>query len=797
MHPFFTKIKSSISLSTHSGWQRFAILTILSGLSVIAVSLLLIALSIIFIYPKLPALDVITDYQPKVPLRIYTADNALIGEFGEERRNLVRISDVPEIMKDAVLAIEDDRFYQHSGVDLIGVARAALSNFTGGSKQGASTITMQVARNFFLSSERTLTRKLYEILLAFKIEAALSKDKILELYLNQIYLGQRAYGFASASQIYFGKPLKDITLAEAAMLAGLPKAPSKYNPVVNPTRAQIRQRYILQRMLEQGYITDTQYKQALAQKLNVRSLGNEFDVRAEYVAEMARQLVYEQYKEETYTKGLRVYTTLIKGHQEAAYNGLRRGVLDYVRRHGYSGPEGYIDLPKNGFDEKAEDALVEFADSDNMYAAVVLEAGPKHVIAARHAGEEIEITGDGLRFAAANLSNKTAPNKQIRRGAVIRIMQNDKGAWEIIQMPDVEAGFVAANYADGAITALVGGFDFNRNKFNHTTQAWRQPGSSFKPFIYSSAIEKGFSPATIVNDAPISFSASQTGSQAWEPKNYDGKFDGPMKLRNALARSKNMVSIRVMQAVGAQYAQDYVGKFGFDTDKHPPYLTTALGAGSVTMWQMVGAYSVFANGGFKVNPYFIGKITDNNGKVLAQANPVVAGDESIRTIDPRNAFLMNIMLHDVATSGTAAKTNSLKRNDIGGKTGTTNDSHDAWFAGYGGPYVGVAWIGYDQPKKLGDRETGGGLALPIWISYMNRALSGVPNTERPVPDGLVAIGGDYYYEEYQPGRGVSSLGLGDQAPGDAPEAGAIPDSQLQQIPTPAFPPGQTPPAISP
>ncbi|RCS56591.1 penicillin-binding protein 1A [Parvibium lacunae] len=771
---------------TQNRWSKVGLWSLFSLTAVALIAGLILLLCILFIYPKLPSLEVLTDYHPKIPLRVYTADGALIGEFGEERRNLVSIQEVPEIMKEAVLAIEDDRFYQHSGVDLIGVARAALSNLMGGAKQGASTITMQVARNFFLSSERTLTRKIYEIMLAFKIEATLPKDKILELYLNQIYLGQRAYGFASASQIYFGKPLKSITLAEAAMLAGLPKAPSKYNPVVNPTRATIRQRYILQRMLELGYITESDYQRALSQKLQVRSLGNEFDVRAEYVAEMARQLVYEQYKEDTYTKGLRVYTTLLRDHQEAAYQGVRRTLMDYIKRRGYGGPEGYLDLGQKGFTDAVEDALVEFADSDNLYAAVVLNATPKQVFVARHAAEEIEISGEGLKFAAPSLSNKAAPNKQIRRGAVVRIMQNDKGQWEIVQMPDVEAGFIAANYDDGAIRALVGGFDFNRNKFNHTTQAWRQPGSSFKPFIYSAALEKGFNPATIVNDAPLSFSAAQTGSQAWEPKNYDGKFEGPMRLRNALAKSKNMVSIRVMQAVGAQYAQDYIGNFGFDSDKHPPYLTTALGAGSVTLWQMVGAYSIFANGGYRINPYFIAKITDHNGKVLAQAKPVLAGDEANRAIDSRNAFLMHSMMQDVVRYGTAARANSLKRTDLAGKTGTTNDSHDAWFAGYGGPYVGVAWIGYDQPKKLGDRETGGGLALPVWINYMSRALQQVPMVERKPPEGLVAIDGEYFYAEFTGVNSVRSLGLTEV---DKEDSSSLTDNDLMQKNAPVVAPG--------
>ncbi|HEX7053944.1 MAG TPA: penicillin-binding protein 1A [Burkholderiales bacterium] len=720
-------------------WLRFLGLSAAVAAGMVAAGVLVVGLVVVLAYPNLPSLDGLTTYQPKVPLRIYTADGVLIGEFGEERRAIVSIADVPLDLKHAIIAAEDERFYEHPGIDYLGVLRAAYANLVaGGRRQGASTITMQVARNFFLSSEKTLNRKLYEALLAFKIEHSLSKDKILELYINQIYLGHRAYGFAAAAQTYFGKALQQLNLAELALLAGLPKAPSQYNPFVNMPRAKQRQHYVLRRMHELGYITQAQYDEALNTPLRPRKEVVDFSLHAEYAAEMVRQALAEHYPDDVYTRGFRVYTTLRKADQEAAYEALRAGVLDYDRRHGYRGPEGYVELPAQAGEDELEEALSEHPDSDDLLAAVVLSADAREVRAALRTGEAIRISGEGLRFAAPSLDAKAPLQRRLRRGSIIRVQREGK-AWRIVQLPEIEAAFISMDPQDGAIRALVGGFDFGRTKFNHATQAFRQPGSAFKPFIYSAALEKGFTPATIVPDEPVVLEAEETGSQRWEPKNYDGKFEGPMRLRTALVKSKNMVSIRVLDAIGPKYAQEYITRFGFDADRHPPYLTMALGAGSATAWQMARAYAVFANGGYLVEPYFIHKIVDDRGNVLALAQPRRAGDEALRVIDARNAFIMDNMLQDVTRVGTAARAARLGRLDLAGKTGTTNEFVDAWFAGYQPSLVAVAWVGYDQPRTLGKNQTGSVVALPIWLGYMEQVLKDVPDMPREMPPGIVVL----------------------------------------------------------
>ncbi len=719
---------------------------------------LLLALGLAMAYPNLPDISGLTDYRPKLPLRVISSDGVVLAEFGEERRNYQPIKVIPKVMQDAILAIEDARFYQHGGVDYLGVIRAGLANVGEARSQGASTITMQVARNFYLSTEKTMTRKIYEILLALKIESALSKEQILEIYMNQIFLGHKAYGFAAASEVYFGKPLKDITVAEAAMLAGLPKAPSAYNPINNPRRAKIRQQYIIDRMLENGYITEEQHAQAKSEVLRYRSLSDTTS-HAEYVAEAARQLIFSQYGDEAYSRGLDVYLTLRHDEQMVAYRALRRGIMDFERRQVYRGPEAYIDLPADpkDMDVRIAEALADHPANDELLAAAVLEADPKKVVAVLQSGESLTITGEGLKPATSGLSERGNPKTRIRRGAIIRVLKLPKGDWSITQLPEVEGAFVAMDPRDGRIHAMVGGFDYNKNKFNHVTQAWRQPGSSFKPFIYSAALEKGFTPATVVNDAPLFFDATTTGSQPWEPKNYDGTFDGPLPLRKALAKSKNMVSIRVLQSIGVHYAQDWITHFGFEAEKHPAYLTMALGAGSVTPMQMAQGYAVFANGGYRVSPQLIAKLTDHKGRVLYEAQPRPLGDDA-RAVEPRNAFLMSSLLQEVTRSGTAAKAQALlKRPDIYGKTGTTNDSMDAWFAGYQQSLVAVVWIGYDQPRKLGDRETGGGLSLPVWIEFMGFALKNVPVAEIPPPEGVVQVNGEWFYDEYAGTSGVRAL----------------------------------------
>ena len=540
-------------------------------------------LAVVLANERLPSMSLLLDYRPKIPLRIYSSDGILMGEFGEERRSFVAASEFPLMMRSALLAAEDERFFEHSGVDPLGVVRAVFDNVTGRGRGGASTITQQVARNFYLSSERSYIRKVFELLLALRIEENLTKEQILEIYINHIFLGRRSYGFAAAAQIYYGRTLNELTPAQAAMLAGLPKAPSEFNPVVNPRRARIRQLYVLGRMRALGYLTEAEYRGAVAEPPTVRATGMETPLHAPYVAEMARHLAEQMFREDTYGLGLKVYTTVSSSEQRAANAAVRNGILEYDRKYGYRGPEAFVDL---GVDQAAQeeviaDALTDHPDVDDFLAAVVLDASPKAVRMSRGRGQSLEITGDGLKFVASALGppDRVPAAKRLRRGAVVRVWRNRSGLWEIVQVPEVESAFIAINAQDGSTRALVGGFDFGRNKFNHVTQAWRQPGSSFKPFIYSAALEKGFTPATQVNDAPLFFDASVTGSQAWEPKNYDGKFEGVMPLKTALAKSKNMVSIRILQAVGPQEAQNWISRFGFEAQRHPAYLTMALGAG--------------------------------------------------------------------------------------------------------------------------------------------------------------------------------------------------------------------------
>jgi penicillin-binding protein 1A len=727
-----------------------------------AALLMVIGMAMAVAYPKLPDVSDLADYTPKLPLRVFTADGLLMAEFGEERRNLTPIEDIPQILKDAVLAIEDNRFYQHSGVDYVGIVRAGLANLNRLKSQGASTITMQVARNVYLSSEKTYTRKIYEILLTHKLEHLLSKDEILEIYMNQIFLGNRAYGFASAAETYFDKPLKDITIAEAAMLAGLPKAPSAFNPIRNPTRARARQLHIIDRMVVNGYITAEQAVKAKAEKLKLKTSEFRKTLHAEHVAETVRQMVFAQYGEEAYTRGLRVYTTIQSSDQIAAHKALRQGLMNFERRQIYRGPEKFITLPDDPLlaDEAIDEALESHPDNGDVMSAVVLQASARKVVAIIQNGEQISITGNGLFPAQSGLSSAAPAGKKIRKGAVIRVVRLSNGSWEITQLPEVQGGLVSMTPQTGAIRALVGGFDFGNNQFNHVTQAWRQPGSSLKPFIYSAALEHGISSNTQINDSPLFFDGGVTGGQPWEPKNYDGNFDGPMSLSTGLARSKNMVSIRVLESVGPRAAQQWLGRFGFDTDKHPAYLTMALGAGSVNVMQMATGYSVFANGGLFVPPHLITRISDFRGRILVDSPTQADPANYQRVISERNAFVMSSLLQEVTRSGTAARAQTtLNRTDLYGKTGTTNDALDAWFAGYHPQLSAVVWIGYGTPRNLGSRETGGGLSLPVWIDYMQSALRNTPVNEPRIPAGLVNVDGHWIYEENAYGRGITSLGI--------------------------------------
>jgi penicillin-binding protein 1A len=709
----------------------------------------------------LPSLDALVDYRPKIPLRVYTADGVQIGEFGQERREFVAIKDIPLIQKQALLAIEDSRFYEHGGVDFKGVARAVIADLTGGLKQGASTITMQVARDFFLTKEKVFSRKLTEVMLAYKIERSLSKDQILELYMNQVYLGQRAYGFSAAARVYFGKALKDVTIAQAAMLGGLPQAPSIVNPVVNPKRARARQLLVLKRMHDLGYINDAQLKQAQAEDLHVRMDGQTFSNHAQYVAEMVRQTMVAQFKDDTYTRGISVYTTLVSTEQEAAYDALRRNVQAYDQRHGYRGPEAFVSLPREPEESRKliEATLAQHPASDRLLAAVVTAAAAQNVRATLMNGDLVDITGDGLRWAAAALAPKAVASLKIRPGAVIRVQQEGKGHWSISQLPNVGAAFVALNNQTGAYRAMVGGFDFNASQFNHATQAWRQPGSAMKPFIYSAALEKGYGPGTQVNDAPLTLTSAETGGPPWTPQNDDDVYEGAISLRRALAQSKNVAAVRLLRAITPAYARDFLTRFGLDVNRQPLNYTLALGTGAATPVQMAAAYSVFANGGYRINPYLIQKVVDTRGALLFEAKPPPVAQDSDRVLDARNAFVTTSMLHEVTVTGTgAAATQRLGRPDLAGKTGTSSDAVDGWFVGYSGPVTAVAWMGYDEPQSLGGREFGATLALPIWIDFMRVALNSKPITTMAQPAGVAQVQGDWVYDEFVD-SGVRTLDL--------------------------------------
>ncbi|EEZ71767.1 penicillin-binding protein 1A [Neisseria cinerea] len=735
------------------------------GLCVFGVGL--VAIAILVTYPKLPSLDSLQHYQPKMPLTIYSADGEVIGIYGEQRREFTKIGDFPEVLRNAVIAAEDKRFYQHWGVDVWGVARAVVGNIVaGGVQSGASTITQQVAKNFYLSSEKTFTRKFNEALLAYKIEQSLSKDKILELYFNQIYLGQRAYGFASAAQIYFNKDVKELTLAEAAMLAGLPKAPSAYNPIVNPERAKLRQKYILNNMLEEKMITLQQRDQALNEELHYERFVQKIDQSALYVAEMVRQELYEKYGEDAYTQGFKVYTTVRTDHQKVATEALRKALRNFDRGSSYRGAESYIDLSKG---EDVEETVSQYLSGlytvDKMVPAVVLDVTKrKNVVIQLPSGKRVTLDGRSLGFAARAVNNEKMGESRIRRGSVIRV-RNNGGRWVVVQEPLLQGALVSLDAKTGAVRALVGGYDFHSKTFNRAAQAMRQPGSTFKPFVYSAALSKGMTASTMVNDAPISLPGKGANGSVWTPKNSDGRYSGYITLRQALTASKNMVSIRILMSIGVGYAQQYIQRFGFKPSELPASLSMALGTGETTPLKIAEAYSVFANGGYRVSSHVIDKIYDSDGRLRAQMQPLVAGQNAPQAIDPRNAYIMYKIMQDVVRVGTARGAAALGRSDIAGKTGTTNDNKDAWFVGFNPDVVTAVYIGFDKPKSMGRAGYGGTIAVPVWVDYMRFALKGGQGKGMKVPEGVVSSNGEYYMKERMvtdPGLVVDNSGIAAQ-----------------------------------
>lgn len=712
-----------------------------------------VAVTLVVFASQLPDTSLLSHYQPKQPLRVLTADGVEIGGFGSERRVVQRIDQIPDLMKKALLAVEDTRFYSHHGVDPIGLARALTTFSLTQRMHGGSTITQQVARTFFLDRSRTLERKIKEALLSFKIETQLSKDQILELYMNEIYLGGRAYGFEAASQAYFGKTLAALSAAECAMLAGLPQNPYFVNPVRNLQRAIARQQHALNRMLDARVIDDQQYAAAKAEKLTIRKPGAR-EVHAEYVAEMVRQQVYAQYGEVAYTTGLNVTTTLRATEQQAAYKALRHTLIEHSLRQTWRGPEGQEALAPdwNDQDPQVTQVLSDFEDDDDLRLGVVTRVAPKAVTVVLASGDVVQVDGVGLRAVQSALADNTSAALRIRRGAVVRVVLQGK-VWAMAQWPQAEGALVALDPQSGDVRALVGGFDFHRNQFNHVTQGWRQPGSSYKPFIYSGAIEHGVQPDTLINDAPL----ENVGD--WAPENDDGSTDGPITLRSALARSKNLVSIRLMQLLSPNGAREWASRFGFDVARQPDNLTQALGSGATNPLQIAGAYAVLANGGYRVAARLITRIARASGEVVFEM-PVAVRDESLRTVPARNTFMVASLLQEVTRSGTAARAQAtLKRPDLYGKTGTTNEVFDAWFGGFQPSLVAVVWVGYDAPRSLGSRASGSALALPAWIEFMASALKDVPVQEVPIPEGVVQVDGEWRYAEWADGGFVRSLGL--------------------------------------
>ena len=737
---------------------RFVLYLLLTGLLFLSVAAAVLTMKVA---AELPSIETLRDVQLQVPLRVYTRDRRLLAEFGEKRRNPVRIEDVPQDMVHAFLAAEDDRFFEHPGVDVYGLTRAVFELVrTGEKRQGGSTITMQVARNFYLSREKTYLRKLSEIILAFRIEQSLSKQEILELYLNKIYLGHRAYGVEAAARVYYGVSIDDLSIAQMAMIAALPKAPSRVNPVNNPDAAKIRRNYILGRMHKLGYIDAETHAAARAEEDTGELHTVQSGAQAPWMAEMVRDEMVRRFGQEAYTSGFEVVTTLDADRQAAANAAQQRALLDYSRRHGYRGPEARVEL--EGMEAGDWPGLLrDYPVRGGLQAGLVVQVDEKSVQVLLRNGDTAGIEWDGMSWARQYKSaNRKGAEPEtaadiLATGDIIRVEAADEGKWKLAQVPQVQGALVSLRPVDGAVVALVGGFDFGGSKFNRVTQAMRQPGSSFKPIIYSAALESGFTPASIINDAPVVFDDAALEA-TWRPENYSGKFYGPTRLREALYRSRNLVSIRVLRTVGAPRAASYAERFGFVDAQLPKDLTLALGSASATPLQMARAYAVFATGGYRVNPYFIARIHDAAGNVIESANPVVACTDcpqvledlagqpqalplAEQVITPQNAWLMDSMMRDVIQRGTGQRARALGRSDLAGKTGTTNDQKDAWFCGYNPSLVAVAWVGFDKLEPLGRGETGGRAALPMWMAYMGDALKGSPVRRRKQPEGMVTV----------------------------------------------------------
>lgn len=729
----------------------FAPLIALSALGVVMVAILYF-----YYLPQAPSVSELKNTQLQLPLRVYSQEDKLIAEFGQFRRRPVKYSQVPKNLSNAFIAIEDARFHQHKGVDLRGIFRAVVTAFKKRRvSQGASTITMQVARNFYLTNRKTLDRKLREAILAIKIEEELSKEEILELYLNKIFLGKRAYGVGSAAEVYYGKKVEELTLAQSAMIAGLPKAPSRYNPIINPRRAKERRDYILKRMFELNYISSDEYQIALKEKITAKVHYIESQTYAPYVAEMARTDAIRRFGEENiYKLGLKIYTTLDSKAQVNAISTLRKHLINYTKRHGYRGPEDQISLAEFETLATQQKKLKAYKIYADLYPALVIGSNQKESsLVVYQQSKPITLKLKQMKWARPYVNENRRGKKPknvddvLKVGDIVRVQKNKKGIWELSQLPIVTGALVAMDPQNGAIKSIAGGFDFTYSKFNRALQAKRQPGSSMKPFVYAAALAKGYSPATTVDDKPLKLVGS-----SWKPKNYGHTYSGPMRLRVALAKSKNIVSIRLLQEIGLEYALDYLRKFGFKERVLSPDLTLTLGTGSATPIEMAEAYSSFANGGYKINSHYIRKIVDRNGNIIFDADPVTvctncAVDNSKsdvnhiakRIMKPHVHYQITSMLQSVAQSGTAARTNRLGRKDLGGKTGTTDDQKDAWFCGFNPSIVTTVWVGFDQIKPLGKRETAAGAALPIWMDYMKEALKDKKDAGWKRPRGLINV----------------------------------------------------------